>query len=79
MIRGKTGLTTFLDFIEREGRMPTAAEFTDLGYSRQWFYKVRDQYYDYLNARVEEKQEGGNPIATYEDDVAENLIQEDAV
>jgi hypothetical protein len=55
MIKGKTGLTTFLDFIEREGRMPTATEFIDLGYSRQWFYKVRDQYYDYLNARIEEK------------------------
>ena len=57
--------------------MPTIEEFVVLCYSALTFYRVRNQYYDYLNARVEEKQEGGNPIATYEDDVAEGLIQED--
>lgn len=76
MIKGKTGFTVFLEFIDREGRMPTKDEFVDIGYSAMTFYRVRNQYYDYLNARVKEKQEGGNPIATYEDDVAEGLIQE---
>ena len=48
MIKGKTGLTVFLEFVQREGRMPTKEEFVDLGYSRRWFYKVREQYYNYL-------------------------------
>lgn len=76
MIKGKTGLSVFMEFIQREGRMPTKDEFTDIGYSAMTFYRVRNQYYDYLNARVEEKQDGGNPMATFEDDVAENLIKE---
>ena len=53
--------------------MPTKDEFVDIGYSTMTFYRVRNQYYDYLNARVEEKQEGDNPIATYEVNVAENI------
>lgn len=48
MIKGKTGLTVFLEFVQREGRMPTKEEFVDLGYTRRWFYKVREQYYNYL-------------------------------
>lgn len=48
MIKGKTGLTVFIEFVEREGRIPTKEEFVDLGYSGRWFYKVRDQYYTYL-------------------------------
>lgn len=76
MIKGKTGLSVFMEFIGREGRMPTKDEFVDIGYSAMTFYRVRNQYYDYLNARVEEKQDGGNPMATFEDDVAENLIKE---
>lgn len=48
MIKGKTGLTVFLEFVQREGRIPTKEEFVDLGYSGRWFYKVREQYYNYL-------------------------------
>lgn len=48
MIKGKTGLTVFLEFVQREGRIPTKEEFVDLGYTRRWFYKVREQYYNYL-------------------------------
>lgn len=57
MVKGKTGLTVFLEFVQREGRMPTKEEFVDLGYSGRWFYKVRAQYYTYLE---EENKRGGN-------------------
>lgn len=57
MIKGKTGLTVFLEFVEREGRMPTKDEFVDIGYSAMTFYRARNQYYDYLNEEIERNKE----------------------
>ena len=56
MVKGKTGFTVFIDFIQREGRMPTKDEFVDIGYSAMTFYRVREQYYNYLE---EEAKKGG--------------------
>ena len=72
-----TALGYILVFINREGRMPEVREFLESGYCRSSYYKARDKYYDYIKARVEEKQEGGNPVATYEDDIAEGFINGD--
>lgn len=55
MIKGKTGLTVFLEFVQREGRMPTKEEFVDLGYTSRWFYKVREQYYNYLEEEAKRR------------------------
>ena len=38
-------IQVFIDFVEREGRIPTAREFVDLGYSRSHYYKVKNDYY----------------------------------
>lgn len=57
MIKGKTGLTVFMEFVEREGRMPTKDEFVDIGYSVMTFYRARNQYYDYLNEEIEKSKE----------------------
>lgn len=75
MIKGKTSLQVFIEFISREGRIPTRQEFMDCGYCSRSYYNAKEQYYDYIKARVEEKQEGGNPLATYEDDIAEGFIK----
>lgn len=48
MIKGKTGLQVFIDFVNREGRIPTRQEFMNCGYCSKTYYNVKDQYYDYV-------------------------------
>lgn len=69
-----TGLGFFIQFMEREGKMPKASDFQNFGFHRSTYYKVRDRYYDYIKARAEELREGGSPLATFEDDIAEGFI-----
>lgn len=77
MVRKVTALGLFIKLVDKFGRLPDKDEFMNCGYSKATYYRTRNNYYDYLNSRVEEKEEGGSPIATYEDDVAEGFIKED--
>ena len=71
-----TALGVIVLFIERERKMPTVSEFMESGFSRSSYYKARTKYRDYIQARLEELNEGGFPFATYEDDIAEGFIKE---
>ena len=75
MTKKLTALGAFIELVDKLNRLPDKDEFMNYGYSRATYYRTRNNYYDYLKSRVEEKQEGGNPVATYEDDIAENLIK----
>lgn len=48
MVKGKTGLQVFIEFVNREGRPPTRQEFMDLGYCSKSYYNVKKDYEDYL-------------------------------
>lgn len=74
MIKQKTALGVFIELIEQFGRLPDKNEFMNCGFSKTTYYRTRNNYYDYLKSRVEEVEEGGNPTATYEDDIAEGFI-----
>lgn len=74
MVKGTTALTTYIKFIEDYGREPQKEEFIDLGYSKTTYYRIRNEWQDYMAARVEEKEEGGSPLATFEDDKEEGFI-----
>lgn len=74
MVKGTTALATYIKFIEDYGREPEKEEFIDLGYSKTTYYRIRSEWKDYVAARVEEKEEGGSPLATFEDDKAEGFI-----
>ena len=74
MVKGTTALATYIKFIEDYGREPQKEEFIDLGYSKTTYYRIRNEWKDYMVARVEEKEEGGSPLATFEDDKAEGFI-----
>ena len=76
MIKKLTALGTFIELVDKLGRLPDKDEFMNCGYSRATYYRTKNNYYDYLKSRVEEKQEGGNPVSTYEDDIAEGFIKE---
>lgn len=52
MVRNTTAIIEFKQFYEREGRIPTVSEFVALGYTRQWFYKTRDLFYQIMNEMV---------------------------
>lgn len=76
MIKKLTALGVFIELVDELGKLPTKDEFMNRGYSRATYYRTKNNYYEYIKARVEEKQEGGNPVATYEDDIAEGMIKE---
>lgn len=48
MIKGKTGLQIFIEFVNREGRIPTRQEFMGYGYCSKSYYNVKNQYYTYV-------------------------------
>lgn len=70
-----TALGVIILFIERERRMPKVSEFVESGFSRSSYYKACAKYRNYLQARLEELEEGGSPVGTYEDDIAEGFIK----
>lgn len=76
MIKKLTALGVFIELVDELGKLPTKDEFMNHGYSRATYYRTKNNYYEYIKARIEEKQEGGNPVATYEDDIAEGMIKE---
>lgn len=55
MIKGVTALTLFINFVEREGRIPTVHEFVDWGYARPHYYKVRKSYYEMIKKEADAK------------------------
>ena len=68
-------LDSYVRFIQDYGREPSKEEFIqDCGYSKTTYYRVKGEYSEYMQARVEEQREGGNPVLTFEDDVAERFI-----
>ena len=75
MIKGLTALTVFINFIDDYGRMPEKDEFVALGYCTRTYYRTKNTYKDYLKARIEEKEDGGSPRATLNDDIAEGFIR----
>ena len=77
MIKGTTALRVFIDFIDKYGREPEKEEFIKLGYGRSTYYQIKNKYQNYLIARIEEKEDGGSPILTYEDDMAEGFLKVD--
>lgn len=45
MIKGKTALSVYIEFVEKNGREPEKDEFMDLGYkSKTTFYKAKKDY-----------------------------------
>lgn len=76
MIRKVTALGVFIELVDELGKLPSKDEFMSRGFSRATYYRTKNNYYEYVKARLAEKQEGGNPVATYEDDVAEGFIKE---
>ena len=44
MIKGKTALSVWYDFLEKNKREPEKDEFMDLGYSRSTYFKTKRDY-----------------------------------
>lgn len=74
MIKGMTALSVYIKFVQDYGKEPSREEFMSLGYGKTTYYRIKREWGDYMAARVEEKEDGGNPIATFEDDIAEGFI-----
>ena len=74
MIKGTTALSIFMEHIDRTGEIPTEKDFVSYGYHRATYYRIKREYKEYLNARIEDVADGGNAQATLEDDIAEGLI-----
>lgn len=48
MRKGTLAIIEFERFYRRELRIPTCAEFVDLGYCRRTYYNARDQFFEML-------------------------------
>lgn len=44
MKKGTLAIIEWYKFYKREGRMPTRAEFMDLGYCSKTYYNTKDQF-----------------------------------
>lgn len=45
MIKGKTALSAYIEFVYKNGREPEKDEFLDLGYkSKSTYYKAKREY-----------------------------------
>lgn len=76
MIKGTTALSFYIQFIQERGREPTREEFTiNDRFSKSTYYRIKKDYKDYIGARLEEKEEGGDPYLTLQDDIEEGFIR----
>lgn len=44
MVKGKTALTVFTEFVDKFGREPEKEEFMDLGYCERTFRRARKDF-----------------------------------
>lgn len=48
MIKHKTAIQVYLEFVESNGRQPTKEEFIEIGYCEMTYYRTRKIYKEML-------------------------------